>query len=209
MLLLLVRHALTSLTGKKLLGWTSGVSLSDIGREQADAVATRLEKIPVKAVYSSPIERCLQTAVSIASRHGLQPVTDDALGEVRYGDWTGKTFKVLYKSKGWAELKARPGDFRFPNGETIREAQVRIMNALDALRTKHRNQAVVVCSHADPIRLAVAGYLGLPLDLYGRISVAPATVSAVFFDGPTPRLLKLSDSGTYEDIVGRLERPEK
>ncbi len=67
---LIVRHGLTSTTGKALTGWLPGISLDDRGRAQAEAVAERLARLPLAAVVSSPLERCVQTATAIAERSG-------------------------------------------------------------------------------------------------------------------------------------------
>lgn len=206
MLLLLVRHAVTAATGTKLSGWLPGFHLSEEGVRQAEAVAARLAALPVKAIYSSPLERCRETAECIAAHHGPDVSIMDELGEIKYGDWQGKSFKTLYRRKAWLELQARPADFRFPNGETIREAQTRGVGAIEALRPKHKRDLVVVASHADMIRLITSAYLGLSLDLYQRISIAPASVTALLLGDRIPRLLKLGDSGSLDDLKMRLAK---
>lgn len=205
MLLLLVRHAVTDVTGQKLTGRLPGFSLSEKGRAQAESVSARLSKAPLKAIYSSPLERCLETAEIIARHHRVKIETVDALEEVDYGQWQGKPLKALYRTKAWTKLRARPADFRFPGGETIREAQTRGMRAVEALRAKHKDRAVLVCSHADMIRLVVAGYLGLGIDLYDRISIAPASVSILNVGDGTPRLLNLGDLGSFDDLFEALK----
>lgn len=201
---MLVRHGTTAVTGKRLSGWLPGHHLSDEGRRQAESAAERLAPLAVKAVYSSPLERCWETAAVIAGRHRREPTTLEELGEIRYGDWQGRSFKALYRTKGWVELMNRPADFRFPGGETIREAQTRGMRAIEALRARHRKDLIVAVSHADMIRLILAGYLGLGLDLYQRMSVAPASVSALLLGDRIPRVLRMGDSGSLEDLAMRL-----
>ena len=208
-LLLLVRHALTPATGKKLTGWLPGISLSAEGRAQAASARDRLKDVPINAAYSSPLERCVETAEIIAAPHRMKVEVIEDLGEIKYGDWQGRTLASLYKSKAWVELRARPAEFRFPNGETIREAQLRGMSAIEALRPKHKGQIVSVCSHADMIRVVTAGYLGLPLDLYDRISIGPATVTAISLSGSVPRLLRLSDSGDYSELAAKAATTKK
>jgi probable phosphomutase (TIGR03848 family) len=206
MLLLLVRHAVTAATGSRLSGWLPGFHLSEEGVRQAEAVAARLAGLPVKAIYSSPLERCRETAELIAAHHRPGVTVMDELGEIRYGDWQGRSFKTLYRTKAWVELQQRPADFRFPNGETIREAQTRGVGAIEALRPKHKADLVVVASHADMIRLILAAYLGLSLDLYQRMSIAPASVTALLLGDRIPHLLKLGDTGTLDDLKLRLAK---
>jgi probable phosphomutase (TIGR03848 family) len=200
MLLLLVRHGATSMTGKKLTGWLPGFSLSEEGKRQSEKTAKRLADLSLKAIYSSPLERCLETAQVIAIPHKREVQVIENLGEIRYGDWQGRSLKSLYRTKAWRELRARPGDFRFPNGETIREAQVRGMAEIEKLRKRHKGHTIVVCSHADMIRVLVAGYLGLALDLYNRMSIAPASVTAIAMDEIGVRLLRLSDTGNLSEL---------
>lgn len=205
MILFLVRHALTPVTGQKLIGRLPGFSLSEKGREQAAATALRLADAPLKAIYSSPMERCVETAEVIAGHHKLKVQTVDDLAEIDYGSWQGRSLKSLYGVKGWKELKARPADFRFPDGETIREASTRGMVAVEALRLKHRDKAVAVCSHCDMIKLIVAACLGLGIDLYDRINIAPASITTLYMSDATPRLINVSDTGGYQELFENLK----
>lgn len=209
MLLFLVRHAVTAVTGVKLTGRLPGFDLSEAGREQARAAAERLADAPLKMIYSSPLERCIQTAEAIARHHRVGVRTLDQLSEVDYGHWQGRPMKALHATNGWKQLKARPGDFRFPGGETIREAQTRGMSATEGLRAKHRGKAVVVCSHADMVRLLVAGYLGLSIDLYDRITIVPASITILSLGQDPPRLLSLGDAGTYQELFRDLKGASK
>ena len=210
MLLLLVRHGVTSMTGTRLTGRLPGIHLSEEGVRQAKEVAERLANLPVKAVYSSPLERCQETAAPIAERHRMELRTVDDLAEVAYGQWQGRPYRQLYRLKAWSELQAHPADFRFPGGETIREAQTRGIRATEAIRVSHpRTAAVVVVSHADMIRLIVAGYLGLGTDLYQRIVIGVASVSAIVLGERVPRLLRVGDSGSLDALAERLKPPTK
>lgn len=205
MLLVLVRHAVTSSTGKKLTGWLPGHHLSPAGRKQAEALADRLATLPVDSLYSSPLERCKETAAAIASRHRLRVKTIADLGEVKYGQWQGRSLRSLYRTKAFRELLAKPADFRFPGGESVREAQTRAVRAVESLVAKHKRETVVAVTHADLIRLMVAAYLGLSLDLYQRMSVGPASVTAILLGDRVPRLLRFADSGSLDDLSARLE----
>ncbi|CAN5895159.1 histidine phosphatase family protein [soil metagenome] len=206
MILFLVRHALTPVTGKVLIGRLPGYPLSEKGREQAADTGRRLAGAPLKAIYSSPMERCVETAVAVAGHHKLKVLTVDDLAEIDYGSWQGRTLKSLYGAKGWKQLRARPADFRFPGGETIREAHTRGMVAVEALRQKHKDRAIVVCSHCDMIKLIVAGCLGLGIDLYDRINIAPASITTLNLSDGTPRLINVSDTGGYDELIESLKR---
>jgi probable phosphomutase (TIGR03848 family) len=199
-LLLLLRHAVTEQTGGRLSGWTPGLHLSDAGREQARALAERLAAVPIDAVYSSPLERCQETAGAVAEPRGLKVDTLEDLGEVRYGAWTGRELKSLAKEPLWKVVQGNFSAARFPDGESIFEMQARAVTAVERLREAHPKQTVAICSHADVIKALTGHYLGLHLDLCQRLVVSPASLTAVWF-GPGPYLLRLNDTGGSGDLV--------
>jgi probable phosphomutase (TIGR03848 family) len=199
-LLLLLRHAATDQTGTRLSGWTPGLHLSDAGRRQAAALAERLAPLPIDAVYTSPLERCQETAAEVAGPRGLEVGALAELGEVRYGAWTGRELKELAKQPLWKVVQATPSLARFPDGESLLEMQARAVLAVERLREAHPRQTVAVCSHADVIKALAAHYLGLHLDLFQRLVVGPASVTALGF-GPVPHLLRLNDSGGNGDLA--------
>lgn len=190
--LLLIRHALNDWVGKRLAGWTPQIHLNKEGYAQAEALAQRLAEVPLAAIYSSPLERTVETARPLAESHDLAIQIREGLGETRYGEWTGRTLEELRKEKIWPVIQAYPGGARFPGGESMRETQARLVAELDAIRDGHPGQTVAVVSHSDPIKLAVAHYVGLHLDLFQRLSISPASVTAFAFTKYGPRLLCLN-----------------
>jgi probable phosphomutase (TIGR03848 family) len=201
--LVLVRHAVTDQTGNRLYGRRPGVHLSARGRDQSDKVARRLAGLPITAVYSSPLERCMETAEPIADALGLRVEQEAGIIEADTGAWTGRTYAQVGRTRLWRRMLAMPSTARLPGGESATEVQARTVRALDAITERHPNDSVVVVSHGDPIRMAVAHYAGLHLDLFQRLEVAPASVSMVATgeQGP-PRLLRLNDTGSL-DLPGR------
>jgi probable phosphomutase (TIGR03848 family) len=199
-LLLLLRHAVTEHTGARLSGWLPGLHLSQAGREQAVALAGRLAPVPLDALYASPLERCQETAAEVAEARGMKVETLEDLGEVRYGDWTGRTLKELGREPLWKVVQATPSAARFPEGESLFEMQARAVLAVERLREAHPKQTVAVCSHADVIKAVVCHYLGLHLDLFQRVVVSPASVTAIAF-GPAPYLVRLNDVGGNADLA--------
>jgi probable phosphomutase (TIGR03848 family) len=205
-LMLLIRHAVTEDTGKRLYGRRPGVHLSERGRRQAASLADRLRGLPVASVYCSPLERCVETAEPIAEALGLTARIDRGLLETDLGEWTGRTFGQLRRARAWRRLLTLPSVTRFPGGESLPEVQARVVRSLAEIAERHPRSLVVVVSHGDPIRLALAHYLGLALDLSGRLHVPPGCVSAVALgDGP-PSILRVGDTGTLEDLVRREPR---
>ena len=202
MRLLLIRHALTPHVGHKLSGWSSGVHLSDEGRAQAARLTQRLHDVQIDAVYSSPLDRALETAQPIAKDHKLRVRQREEIGEVKYGVLEGKSLRTLAKGKLWSRLQTWPSDVRFPGGESLRETQARAIRAIERLRAEHPKQTVAVVSHGDWIRLSVAHYIGTHVDLYRRINIDPASVSAILFFESMPVVQTVNETGDLA-ILGR------
>jgi len=195
--LILVRHGENDWTKKnKLAGKIPGVHLNEAGHRQAQAAAQRLAALPVKAVYSSPLTRCAETAAYIADTHRLTTLFIDDLAEVEYGEWEGEKIRKLTKKPLWRAVQFFPGRMRFPQGEALREVQFRAVQAIEEIAARHEKETVVVVSHADVIRLLLAHYLGVHIDLFQRLVISPASASVLHLspDG-TARVLRLNDDG--------------
>jgi probable phosphomutase (TIGR03848 family) len=195
---LLVRHGQTPTTGSTLPGRAPGLHLSDAGRAQADAVAARLSAFPagrVAAVYASPLERTRETAAPIARALGLRAKRRTGLLECDFGRWTGRQLKDLRKLPEWSTVQRYPSGFRFPDGESFSEMQVRMTGTLAELVSRHPGEVVVAVSHADPIKAAVADALGTHLDLFQRIVISPCSVTAVWYGHGGPAVLTVNDTG--------------
>ncbi|MCA1833850.1 MAG: histidine phosphatase family protein [Actinobacteria bacterium] len=201
MLLFLVRHAVTSHTGNRLSGWIPGIHLSDEGKGQVASLVELMRPVRLVAFYSSPLERCLETAKPVAASKGLRLRVRAELGEVRYGAWEGKKMESLTKTKLWRTVQGRPSEVRFPDGESLRETQARAVDGIERIRNDHLHEAVAVSTHADVIRLLAAHYAGIHLDLYQRVSISPASVSVFWLGGGGPRILKLNETGSLEGLV--------
>jgi probable phosphomutase (TIGR03848 family) len=202
--LLLIRHGVTaSVDSGVISGWTPGVHLTDRGRSQAQALLPRLTGVPLAAIYSSPLERCRETVEPLAGERGLPVEIVADLGEVRYGSWTGRSVKVLARTKLWRVVHTVPSRARFPGGESLVEVQQRTAFELERIAGRHREGTVAVCSHGDPIRLAVAHFAGMHPDLYHRLSVDPGSVSVLALGDGLPRLLKVNDTGDLSSLVPR------
>ncbi|MGA1774766.1 MAG: MSMEG_4193 family putative phosphomutase [Nitriliruptoraceae bacterium] len=193
--LVLLRHATTAATGTRLGGWKPGVHLDAGGRDQAEAAARRLARLPVTAVYSSPLERTRETAAVVARTHGLRVRIDRDLGEVEYGDWTDRPLSRLRRLAAWQVVQRTPSRMAFPGGGTIRGAQARAVDATERLAAAHPGGTLVLVSHADVIKAVVAHHLGMGLDLFQRLVVSPASSTTILLpEGGHPLLLALNDT---------------
>jgi probable phosphoglycerate mutase len=201
--LLLARHAVTEETGSMLSGRKPGIHLSDKGREQAAALGERLRVLPLAAVYASPIERTMQTAEAVAEHHGLAVRELPGVIEADYGGWTGGKLGDLAKEDLWRTVQRAPSRARFPDGESLAEMQVRMVAALETVVTQHPGEIVLVVSHADPIKSAIAHYTGAHLDHFQRIVVSPASVTVFQLSAHGAAMVKCNDTGSLEELVPR------
>ena len=210
-LLLLIRHGTNDWVHGRLAGWTPGVHLNDEGRHQAAALAARLAFLPLDAIYTSPLERTVETAQAIAGPRGLPLRLVEGLGEVKYGEWQGAELKELYKHELWPGVQFYPSGTRFPGGETLGEAQMRMVATLDRLRAQHPKGTIAVVSHADIIKLAVAYYIGMHIDLFQRLEISPCSLTALAFTRMGPRLLTYNDTGALQHLKPKPEeqKPEE
>lgn len=175
--LLLIRHASNPNVGVGVTGWTPGVLLNDKGLAEAEALAEFLDDLPVTAIYSSPLERALQTAGPLARRRSLEIRQRPEFGEVRYGDWQGKTYSSLQADPEWQRFSAFRSSTRPPSGEMMLETQARMVAGLWELAALHKGEIIAVFSHGDAIRSAVMHVLGIPLDFHLRMEIQPASVT--------------------------------
>ena len=199
-LLLLIRHGENDYTKThKLAGRLPGVHLNEFGQKQAQALGEALANIPIKAVYSSPLERAMETAKPIAKSVGVKIQREKGLLETNVGDWQGKSLKRLYMHKHWKVVQRAPSRAQFPNGETFYECQNRIVSTIDKILSGHKQQDIVACVfHADPIKLAVAHYIGLPLDQFQRLGCDTGSVSLLAIGEMGGSLLKLNQRPPFE-----------
>ena len=202
--LLLVRHGLTAKTGPVLTGRTAGVHLDDRGQRQAAAVAERIAALPLAAIVTSPLERCVDTAEFVQAAQqaaGREPGwhVDERLIECGYGSWTGREIKELAKDPLWKVVQAHPSAVTFPGpeGESLRGAQARAVDAVRWWNAKLGPDATwLACSHADIIKSIVADALGMHLDEFQRIVIDPCSLTVIRYTELRPFVVRANDAGT-------------
>jgi probable phosphoglycerate mutase len=167
-----------------------------LSRLTADTLVERIAALPkVDAIYASPLERARETAAPIGKALGQKVQIDRGLLECDFGDWTGAELKALMKLPEWGTVQRAPSTFRFPNGESFTEMQTRIVSAIDRLRARHPGGVVVMVSHADPIKAAVAHALGTHIDLFQRIVISTCSISAIAYGPGAPVVLTVNSTG--------------
>ena len=177
--LLLIRHGENDYLKKnRLPGRLPDIHLNEHGREQAAALAESLKAAPIRAIYSSPLERAVETAEPLAQALGLAIQVRPGLLDTDVGEWEGLHLKKLRKLPLWKQVQELPSQVRFPGGESFLELQERLVREIDAIRRAHKQKDMLaVVFHSDPIKLVLAHFLGLPLDNFQKLSVAAGSVS--------------------------------
>jgi probable phosphomutase (TIGR03848 family) len=201
MTVILLRHGRSvSNTAHTLAGRTEGVELDEKGTAQAAALVDRLDGLPVKALVRSPLLRCRLTLEPLAAARGIEPVVDDRLSEVDYGQWTGRKLGELMTEPLWSVVQQQPSAAVFPDGEGLAEVQSR---AVAAVREHDRRLAAehgadvlwVACTHGDVIKSVVADALGAHLDSFQRIVADPASMSVIRYTATRPFVLHVNHTG--------------
>ncbi|MCX6033985.1 MAG: histidine phosphatase family protein, partial [Chloroflexi bacterium] len=154
--------------------------------------ARTLSRLPIKGIYSSPLERAVETAEPLAQSLGLEIQLRPDLTDTDVGEWEGRSWKVLSHTRLWKVVQQTPSQFQFPGGETFVQAQERVVRTLDAIASAHADELIAVIFHADPIKLAIAHYLGLLLDNFQRLTAHTGSVTILKIDGSSAKLLALN-----------------
>jgi broad specificity phosphatase PhoE len=199
-LLLLIRHGENDYTRKhKLAGHLPDVHLNERGQKQAHDLAQTLKQVPLKAVYSSPLERAMETAAPIAEAHGLKVIHETGLIETDVGKWQGRSLASLRLTKNWKVVQHAPSRAQFPAGETFYQCQTRVVHTLDGICASCKPRDIIACVyHADPIKLAVAYYMGLPIDNFQKLSCDTGSVTALMVGEMGAQLLWLNRRPPFE-----------
>lgn len=189
----LIRHGAHDDVGHVLSGRSVRSPLSAVGHAQAQWLAARFAReSPIAAIHCSPRERTLATAEIIGGRIGVRTKVVDALDEVDFGAWTGRSFAELERDAEWHEWNRQRSAVRPPNGERMAEATGRAVGHLDGLVERGWTGTLLCVSHCDIIRGVIAHYLGLGLDRLLAFDVDPGSVSTLLLGRWGARLLKLN-----------------
>lgn len=196
----LIRHASCNGLGQTLWGRTPGICLNEKGQLQAQRLADRFKNVTLNAIYSSPLDRALQTAEPIARGVKLEVRKSEAANEINFGDWTGQTFESLSSDRRWRHFNNYRSMTMIPGGESFLEVQNRIVKELETLAEQHGKARIAIVSHADVIRAAVAYFAATPIDLIDRFEILPCSVSVVAVNDDNATLLTINNMGELNQL---------
>ncbi len=199
--ILLIRHATNDYVDKKLAGRLPGIHLNQAGRIQAEKLADHLKLQPIRAIYSSPLERAVETATPLATQLNLELKIEADLIEFNFGDWTGLASSELMKMEEWERFKYFRSFTRPPHGELFSELQQRVVFTLEKITLAHPDQQVAVVTHADHIRAALAYYLGFPADSMFRLEISPASLSIVKLEAGIPKICCINHAPLGQELA--------
>jgi broad specificity phosphatase PhoE len=177
-MLLLIRHALVDACGRYLAGRQRGIHLNAGGRLQAAQLGRCLATIPLRAIYSSPMERAIETALAVAGNGRSVTVAPD-LNEIDFGQWTGVAFEELDARPEWRAFNASRSSTPIPGGERMANVQARAFRCVMDLHRHHPGEVIAIVSHGDVLRSIVARVIGTPLDKIGSFEIDPASISVL------------------------------
>jgi len=209
-LLLLIRHGENEFvkTGK-MAGRLPGVHLNEHGRQQAADLAGALSDVKLKAIYASPLERAVETAEPIAAGRKLEIQLRPDLMDNDIGKWQGRTLKQVRRLKKWKIVQQAPSRFTFPEGESFVQTQTRLVSCIDEIAASHKPKDVVaVVFHADPIKLVVSYYLGMPLDHFQRLACDTCSVTVLYLSETGAHLIKLNQKPPF-DLLPKADKKKK
>lgn len=191
--ILLVRHAAHVQLGRVLSGRGGDVPLSSSGRTQARQLARHLRCDGLDAIHTSPVRRARETAGALAAAAGVTETIAPPLDEIDFGSWAGRTFSELAADPHWHEWNMRRDRAVPPGGEAMCAVQRRVLGHLRSVAREAAGKVVAMVSHADVIRAAVAGVLGLPLRRILGFDVDPASVTRIAAGAWGERLVCLNE----------------
>jgi broad specificity phosphatase PhoE len=201
--LYLVRHGATQLTAEDRFSGAVGVDLSDEGRHQVRRLAERIADDGIRAVYTSPLSRTVETAEILARPHRLSLVRRDGLREIGHGRWEGLTRREVEErfAEEYASWETDPFTFAPEGGESGLGVLARALPVIREIVVSHEGQTVLVVSHKATLRLILSSVLGFdPRGYRDRLDQSPACLNVVDFRDPVrARLMSFNDTSHYSD----------
>jgi broad specificity phosphatase PhoE len=159
-------------------------------------VADRLSGVVLAGIYSSPLERALETAAPLALRQRLDVQVAAGFTEIDFGEWTGRTLAELDQLPDWRRFNSFRSGTRIPGGENMADVLARVLQEIDRLCKRHpgTNDPVAVVSHGDVLRVLLAHALGVSPDHMQRLELSPASISILQLEYHGPRVLLLNST---------------
>lgn len=178
--------------------------LSELGQQQAEALAAHLRTQQFAAIYTSPLQRASFTAQAITRFHPGIPIRDDpALLEIHHGEWQGKYADEISNqyAAGLQEWRRHPTRSQMPGGESFSNVLKRTLDFKERVLSEHPNQTILVSTHDVVVKILIADALGMDMDRINCIWITNASISSIDYGTDPPFLLSLSDTSHLGHLV--------
>ena len=177
-MIIFLRHAQAENNTKRILaGRTEGVPLTKTGIQQAEQISEYLKPLDISAIYSSPIERAKHTAEIVTKNSAIDVELDDRLTEIDMGKFTRMNYDDMFAKYGNIFLKFYENDpvIAEHEVETFPDVQKRILDMVDHVIEKHKNENVILVTHMDPIKSMLANVMDLKPKTLFELIIANAS----------------------------------
>ena len=177
-MIIFLRHAQAENNTKRILaGRTEGIPLTKTGVQQAERISEYLKPLDISAIYSSPIERASTTAEIVAKNSSLDVELDERLIEIDMGKFTRMNYDDMFAKYGNIFLKFYENDpvIAEHEVETFPSVQKRILDMVDHIIKKHKNENVILVTHMDPIKSMLAKVMDLKPKTLFELIIANAS----------------------------------
>ena len=192
----LVRHGQTESNTTGFYMGRSDEDLTEAGYKQARRLSSRLARLPIASVYTSPLWRAHTTATILVEPHELDLRVLDDLIEIDLGDWQGLHMDEI--SRRWPELwqqwRTDPSEVVIPNGESLTEVTERAIPAFHRIVEINRGKQAIIVAHEVIVKVIVAHVLGAPNSIYRRFEISNTSLTVIQFIDNKPRLIGLNDT---------------
>lgn len=202
--ILLTRHGQTVTNREGRFCGHSETPLTELGLQQACALARRLREAPIQAAYTSDFSRAITTAAIVLGERGITPRIDPDLREIHYGAWELEKERTVARTRAWrdefARMRAEDPAWRPPGGETIHDVRTRTLNAIERIAARHRGGTVLVVTHGTAINCMLAAVLGMAPEYTFRIQVANCSLSELVRTGNGFVVATLNDTAHLAEL---------
>jgi broad specificity phosphatase PhoE len=201
--ILLVRHGETEWNAEEIFRGRADVNLNEKGFVQAKLLGEYLSNSRLEAVYSSPLQRALRTAETIARPHSLSVRTEPALVDLDYGEWQGMPLtevKKIYKGL-YIKWEKTPESVKFPGGEGLDDVKNRAVAAVNKMVKKHKGSLVLV-SHRVVNKVLICSMLGLDNSHFWKIRQETCGITSFSYEKGQFVLIKHNDTSFLGNLSG-------
>lgn len=165
---------------RRLVGRLPDIPLTDEGRAQVEHAARCIADMKVSGtIYSSPIQRTMETAHIVAEHNSLEVIPDDRLTEIEMGGLTGIKYDRLIQKYGNIFLHFYSGSDDFTNMgvETFESVRNRVLDMVSFIQQRHAGENVVLVTHMDPIKAMLSTILNMTSENLYRLIIANASLN--------------------------------